>query len=490
MGEKLSDSQTLAWGRPAVQQGPIRAWLRRGPPSAVGARGDAFFVHGALLHDAGAVDQLEVRVEGAPQRLLATAMPSPELARELEEPAAGNAIFWGVVGLDAGASGTSAALALAGRAPSGGFELELDAVARAGGVGTGPAAGTEPAVAICMATHEPPAELFERQIESLVGQTDGDWICLISDDASDDAAFGRIERATAGDSRFFVSRSQQRLGSYGNFGRAMAMAPAGATYVALSDQDDVWHPDKLARMTETLAGTDARLAFSDMRVTGAQGAVVSDTYWTTRRPNHASFASLLLGNSVTGAASVFRRDLLDDALPLPPHFGNLFHDHWLALVAAATGRIEYVDRPLYDYVQHADAVIGHAGANRGVVGGSFPRRLAALRGRPPGRLRGEWRRIYFGEYCRMALTAVALERRFGDRLSAAERRTLRLALAADSPTPLAWLTTRQLRRLRRDDTGGSEAAMLRGLAWSRAIRRRGGDPLDDADLPAEMLTEF
>jgi glycosyltransferase involved in cell wall biosynthesis len=490
MGEKLSDSQTPAWGRPAAQHGPIRAWLRRGPPSSVGARGDAFFIHGALVHEAGAVDQLELRVDGLPQRLLAAAMPSPGLARELGEPPAARAIFWGVVGLDAAASGTSAAVALAGRGPGGGFELELDSVARAGGTGAGPAAGSEPAVAICMATYEPPAELFERQIQSLVDQTDGDWICLISDDASGDAAFERIERATAGDSRFFVSRSQRRLGTYGNFGRAMAMAPPGATYVALSDQDDVWHPDKLARMTETLGGTDARLAFSDMRVTGAEGAVVSDTYWTTRRPNHASFASLLLGNSVTGAASVFRRDLLDDALPLPPHFGNLFHDHWLALVAAATGRIEYVDRPLYDYVQHADAVIGHAGANRGVVGGSFPRRLAALRGRPPGRLRGEWRRIYFGEYCRMALTAVALERRFGDRLGVAERRTLRLALAADSPTPLAWLATRQLRRLRSDDTGGSEAAMLRALAWSRAIRRGGGDPLDDADLPPEMLTEL
>ena len=64
--------------------------------------------------------------------------------------------------------------------------------------------------------------------------------------------------------------------------------------------------------------------------------------------------------------------------------GNLYHDHWLALVAASTGRIAYVDRPLYDYVQHPEAVIGHAGANVGVVGGGVLQRLAALRGRAPG----------------------------------------------------------------------------------------------------------
>jgi hypothetical protein len=186
---------------------------------------------------------------------------------------------------------------------------------------------------------------------------------------------------------------------------------------------------------------------------------------------------------------MFRRELLGDALPLPPHFGNLYHDHWLALVAATTGGIEYVDRPLYDYVQHSDAVIGHAGANRGVVGGSFARRLAALRGRPPGDLRQEWRRIYFGEYCRMALTAVAVEDRLGERLDPAHRRILDRALALDhSPAALAWLTGRQVRRLRRDDTGGSEAGMLRGLLWRRALGRRGGaDPLDDGDLPPEFL---
>ena len=139
-------------------------------------------------------------------------------------------------------------------------------------------------------------------------------------------------------------------------------------------------------------------------------------------------------------------------------------------MAAATGRIAYVDRPLYDYVQHADAVIGHAGANRGVDGGSL-RRLAALRGQRPGRLRAEWRRIYFAEYCRMALTAVALEQRLGASIDRDRRRALELALALDrSPAAVSWLATRQLRRLVRDDTGGSEAGLLRGLAWRRALR--------------------
>ena len=333
-----------------------------------------------------------------------------------------------------------------------------------------------------MATYEPPPELLERQLESLRAQTRPDWICVISDDASGPEASAALERLTEGDPRFHVHRAAERAGAYGNFARALALVPPDARYVALCDQDDRWYEHKL----ETLIGAlgDAEMAFSDMRLTRPDGTAISDTYWTARLPNHDSFASLLLGNSVSGAAALFRRELLDRALPLPPRVGNLYHDHWLALVAAATGRIAYVDRPLYDYVQHADAVIGHAGANVGVDGGPL-RRLAGLRGQRPGRLRAEWRRIYFAEYCRMALTAVALEQRLGGSIDPDRRRVLDLALALDrSPAALSWLATRQLRRLVRDDTGGSEAGLLRGLAWRRALSlRRRDDPLDDADLP-------
>ena len=476
-----------AWGQPRAEADGLSVWLRAptGRAPAAGA-GTALFVHGAAVHPTRPVRRIELLAGGTPARAMATAMPSPTLAAETGSAAAARSIFWGIV-----APATGAATP----------ELEL-LVALEGGdsvrVGLGAATDAEPpappqgaestaSVAICMATYEPPGELLERQLESLRAQTHTDWVCVISDDASSGDAYERLERLTAGDPRFVVSRAPERSGAYANFARALAMVPAGAEHVALADQDDRWHPNKL----ETLLGAlgDARMVFSDMRLTRPDGTVISDTYWTRRVPNHDNYASLLLGNSVTGAAALFRRDLLDVALPLPPRVGNLYHDHWLALVAASTGRIAYVDRPLYDYVQHPEAVIGHAGANVGVVGGGVLQRLAALRGRAPGRLRAEWRRIYFAEYCRMALTAVALEHRLGPALGTDRRRVLNRALALDrSVTAGAWLATRQLRRLARDDTGGSETGLLRGLAWRRALALRGGrDALDDADLPLGIV---
>ena len=102
-----------------------------------------------------------------------------------------------------------------------------------------------------------------------------------------------------------------------------------------------------------------------MRIVTAKGELISDTYWSRRRNNHTNYASLLIANTVTGAAALFRRDVLDYALPFPPEVDEQRHDHWIAIVAMALGDIHYVPRPLYDYVQHADAALGHAAANQG-----------------------------------------------------------------------------------------------------------------------------
>jgi glycosyltransferase involved in cell wall biosynthesis len=473
------------WGAPLVAGDGVEVWLRTPLPPrlAIGA-GTAIFVHGAVVSPT-AIEDLQITAGERQVEPLAAGMPSPGLAAELG-PRAQRAIFWGLVPLAAAdIQGGAVELGLRVRTAAGETRLRLGAV-EAQPPAT-PAATPAATVAICMATYEPDPELLERQLESLRRQSHGDWICVISDDASEPQRFAELERLVGGDERFVVSAANRRAGAYENFHRALNMVPPGIPYVALCDQDDEWYPHKLERLLASIG--DAALAFSDMRVVDRDRRVLAETYWTERSHNHANFGSLLLGNTVTGAASLFRRELLELALPLPPRLGNLYHDHWLALVARALGRIEYVAEPLYDYVQHSRAVVGHAGANRGVVGGSLPRRLAALRGRPRGRLRGEWRRIYFSEYCRLRMVTRVLLDRFGDRVGRSERRVLELIERGEgSPAFLAWLSGRQLRRLRRDDTLGAEAGMLRGLAWSRALRlRRARDPRDDADLPVGIV---
>ncbi len=244
------------------------------------------------------------------------------------------------------------------------------------------------------------------------------------------------------------------------------MAPPGARFVAMADQDDCWHPDKL----QTLVGRmgDAQLVYSDARIVARDGRLISDTYWSSRRNNHSDLTSLLVANSVTGAASLVRRELLDYALPFPPAQFAHFHDHWIALTALALGKIEFVGRPLYDYVQHGDAWLGHATANRVRTLGD---RLGSLRTRSARERTRKWRMHYFVDIARLMQVAAVLELRCGERLPAGKRQVLRRFARADDSLPtLSRLLIRGARELvGQQETLGAEWMLLLALVWRRAL---------------------
>ena len=72
---------------------------------------------------------------------------------------------------------------------------------------------------------------------------------------------------------------------------------------------------------------------------------------------------LLVQNQVTGSQTVFRRDLLDVALPFPRlRTETQLHDHWLAMCAAVTDGYTVLDEVVQDYVQHGANVVGRGRA--------------------------------------------------------------------------------------------------------------------------------
>jgi PAS domain-containing protein len=340
---------------------------------------------------------------------------------------------------------------------SGGAELsvpigEIDIVASRATQPAGLAPGT---IAICMATYEPDPTLLRIQIESLRQQTDRRWICVISDGGSSPESFEQIARLVADDGRFLLSRSETRLDPYRNFERVLGLVPADAELLAPCDQDDRWYPEKLEVLRRALG--DRALVYCDQRLVTADGSILRDSLWHGRRNDCENLASLLVANTVPGAAMLLRREVAELATPFPTAPGVQYHDHWLALTALASGSIGYVDRPLYDYVQHAGAVQGGVSAPTDVVR------------RPPGS-RG-WRSAYFGGYLTRQLQARTLLLRCEPALTRRKRRALIWFAAADrSQLSFAWLAARPLRRLfGRDETLGGEASLAAGLLWRRLI---------------------
>jgi Glycosyl transferase family 2 len=400
---------------------------------------------------ASGVGALELLVDGVAHRPSATGMPRRDLQAWLagtrEDPGGRSyrSGFWAALPVHAPPSG---ALELRARVRTGDGAVHT---AHLGSIRVAPApplpwAGPElsrETIFICLASFEPDLELLAAQLESLRAQTDERWVCLVSDGGSEPERFRRIQALAGGDPRFVFSRSEGRLGPYENFERALGMVPRRVELVALCDQDDRWYPDKLATLRAALG--PAQLVYSDQRLVDASGRVLRASLWEGRRNDHRNLASLLVANAVPGAAMLFRRELIEVALPFPQPPGNPYHDHWLALAALASGEIRFVDRPLFDWVQHG------AAASRGTG----------------GRGRGSWRGAYFGGYVLRQLLAQTLLARCGPELTPRHRRALRWFMAAErAPWPFLWLALRPLRRLvGRDETLSGEVALTKGVLW-------------------------
>jgi hypothetical protein len=452
------------------------------PASLPAGTATAIFCCGTCFHRHQDVVAIAILVDGTRHRPVAMGMPRPDLFAS--EPRAFRSGFWCTVPITAREEGGTVHIELAARLADGIEHVVplrlIDIAERRPAPSLGRPADAD-LIAVCMATYEPDLALFRAQVESLRAQTDRRWVGVISDDHSSPERFAALQDVVAGDERFVVSRSDRRVGFYRNFERALQMAPREAELIALCDQDDRWHPDKLEVLRGALGA--AQLVYSDQRLVDADGRVRRETLWAGRRNNHTSLASLLVANTITGAATLFRRAVAELALPFPETPGLQFHDHWLGLVALAAGDVAYVDRPLYDYVQHAGAVFGD------VTSGEPERR-------PRPRLRGG-RGAYFLGYLPREVQAQTLLVRCDDRLTAAKRRALERYVAADhSPVALAWLAMRPLRAVvGRNETLASERELAHGIAWrwlvallARGARRPGRRPLD-ASYPGVLSFE-
>ncbi len=105
---------------------------------------------------------------------------------------------------------------------------------------------------VVLAAYRPQPELFRIQLESIRAQTRTDWRCLVGADGGQEEIRRLVAEAVGDDPRFEVVGWDENLGFYLNFERLLATVPEDAGWVALSDQDDRWYPDKLERILPLL----------------------------------------------------------------------------------------------------------------------------------------------------------------------------------------------------------------------------------------------
>lgn len=205
------------------------------------------------------------------------------------------------------------------------------------------------------------ARFVREFIASLGRQTCREFRLLVRDDGSDDATMDAVQRAVADfhiPDAVFLSSSGRHLGVVQSFGELLAQS--SGRYVMFADQDDVWHEDKVSVMLKAMRGAEEQygedvplLVFSDLRVCDEACFPLADSFlrWQSFPRRSGTLVSLMVQNNVTGCATMINR-ALKGRLRLPFPNEAIWHDWYLAMFAAAIGRIVFVDRALVDYRIH------------------------------------------------------------------------------------------------------------------------------------------
>lgn len=207
------------------------------------------------------------------------------------------------------------------------------------------------------------ARFLREQLDSIARQTRQPDELIILDDCSHDASVAvACEFAAHAPFPVRVTCQPGNVGYVRNF--ATAIARCSGDLIALADQDDVWHPEKLERCASAITTQGADAVFTNAELVDEDLRPLGRTLWQSigfgaqrqrRFRDGAAVEVLLRRQVVTGATLMFRAAARDLLLPIP---ADGVHDRWIALLLAATGTVTFIPVPLMKYRQHPANQIG------------------------------------------------------------------------------------------------------------------------------------
>ncbi len=125
-------------------------------------------------------------------------------------------------------------------------------------------------------------------------------------------------------------------------------------YIFLADQDDVWLPDKVEKVTEQFE-KGADLVLHNAMVTDGN-LKITDTSFFTSHGTKTGYLNNILKNSYMGCCMAFKAELKEKILPFPKNLP--MHDQWIGLLAEKTGKVSLVEKPLILYRRHGSNMTG------------------------------------------------------------------------------------------------------------------------------------
>lgn len=198
-------------------------------------------------------------------------------------------------------------------------------------------------VSVAMATYNGEKYIYE-QIKTILDNLLEMDELVISDDGSRDKTIEIIKSFK--DDRIKLIEGPKK-GLKQNFNNAIEHTIG--EYIFLTDQDDIWMPNKVNTVLDAFKNSNYILVQHDAIVIDENEDIMFESFAEHRKVKTGIIKNLIK-NSYHGCCIAFKKELKEKILPIPDNV--YLHDQWIGMIAEVEGKTFFINDKLMKYRRH------------------------------------------------------------------------------------------------------------------------------------------
>jgi len=199
-------------------------------------------------------------------------------------------------------------------------------------------------ISVCMTVYNG-EKFLQEQLESILCQLSTLDEVIIVNDCSKDHSLDIIHSFQ--DKRIEIFSNEKNIGVIKSFERALQKASGDLIF--LSDQDDVWMPDKVTKTIAAFDSPEILGIVSDAIVVGPCLEILNDSFFSLRKSGPGLIKNFYK-NSFVGCCMAIKKETKKLILPFPKLIS--MHDEWIGFVLSVSGRVKFIPEKLILYRRH------------------------------------------------------------------------------------------------------------------------------------------
>lgn len=203
------------------------------------------------------------------------------------------------------------------------------------------------------------------QIESIILQTNKDWVLKIRNDGSSDNSQSIIDKYCQKypDKIFCISGNKNNMGLVESLN--FLMSTVTNEYIMFADQDDIWLNDKIEKTLQEFLCLENKypklplLVCTDSTCIDNDKNIIYKSFFKFNNfPNNiiGNCTKMLALNVVQGCTIMINKKALGYINPMPKSIR--VHDMWIPVIIAYYGKVSYLHRQTLLYRQHSNNTLG------------------------------------------------------------------------------------------------------------------------------------